>query len=73
MHHMKENPEIEKEILTNIKYICKITPIITESLRNGCDVAQMANGDIIVSEVKTVNTHYSWDDSKERMMKSNKT
>ncbi|MDX1917428.1 MAG: DUF2671 domain-containing protein [Rickettsiaceae bacterium] len=69
---MTENTKTEKNILTDVKYICKITPIITESLKSGCDVAQMPNGDIIITEVKTVNTHYIWDDSKAKMIKSSR-
>ncbi len=69
---MKEIQENTNDILTNMKYICKVTPIITESLKNGCDVVQMPNGDIIVTEVKTVNTHYAWDDLKTKMIKSNR-
>lgn len=60
----------EEDVLTKAKYICKITSIVTESLQKGCDVAQLPNGDIIVSEVKTVNTHYTWDKNKQRMVRS---
>lgn len=56
-------------ILTDLKYICKSTPLITESLQKGLDVVQMPNGDIIVTEIKTVNTQYSWDKRKEKMIR----
>ena len=59
-----------EDILTDIKYICKTSGLITESLQRGCDVAQLPNGDIIVSEVKTVNTQYSWDSEKNRMIRT---
>jgi hypothetical protein len=66
---MSEQAE-EKDILTDVKYICKTSSLITESLQRGCDVAQLANGDIIVTEVKTVNTQYTWDQTKGRMVRS---
>lgn len=57
------------EVLTDLRYICKSTPLITESLQKGLDVAQMPNGDIIVTEIKTVNTQYSWDRNKGKMVR----
>ncbi len=60
------------EIFEDLKYICKSTPLIIESLQNGSDVAQLENGDLIVTEVKTINTQYSWDSNKARMIKSSK-
>jgi Protein of unknown function (DUF2671) len=68
MNERIKNQESE-DILTDIKYICKTSGLITESLQKGCDVAQLPNGDIIVSEVKTVNTQYSWDSEKNRMIR----
>ena len=65
------NTEIEEagDIFQDIRYICKTTPLITESLRDGRDVVQMPNGDIIVTEIKTVSTQYSWDERKQRMLR----
>lgn len=71
---MSENIEVKNEqeskILTDLKYICKSANLITESLQRGCDVAQLGNGDIIITEVKTVNTQYTWDETKGRMVRS---
>jgi ribosome biogenesis SPOUT family RNA methylase Rps3 len=55
--------------LTDIDYICKSTTLITESLRNGKDIAQLPNGDIIVTERKIVHLHYTWDSSKGKMVR----
>ncbi len=57
-------------ILTDVKYICKTSALITDSLRKGCDVAQLANGDIIITEVKTCNTQYSWSEDKGKLVRS---
>lgn len=55
--------------LTDIDYICKSTTLITESLRNGKDIAQLPNGDIIVTERKIVHLHYTWDPAKAKMVR----
>lgn len=57
------------ELLTNVKYICKSSALITESLQKGCDITQMSNGDIIVTEVKIVNVQYTWDSEKGKMVR----
>ncbi len=69
MNNLNQDDERE-DILSNVQYICKTSTLIRESLQRGCDVAQLANGDIIVTEVKTVNTQYSWDKSKNRIIRS---
>lgn len=56
-------------LFDDIKYICNSTGLITESLQKGFDVAQLPNGDIIVTEVKVVNVQYSWDKVKQKMVR----
>ena len=58
-----------EEVFDDLQYICESTGLITDSLQKGMDVAQMPNGDIIITEVKTVNTHYVWDKNKLRMVR----
>lgn len=58
-----------RDPLTDIDYICKSTTLITESLRNGKDIAQLPNGDIIVTERKIVHLHYTWDPIKGKMVR----
>lgn len=58
-----------RDPLTDIDYICKSTTLITESLRNGKDIAQLPNGDIIVTERKIVHLHYTWDPVKGKMVR----
>ena len=67
-----DEEEREGKIFSDLRYICKSTSLITESLQNGRDVAQLANGDLIITEVKTINTQYIWDANKARMIKSTK-
>lgn len=59
------------DILSNVKYICKSSSLITEALQKGLDIAQLPNGDIIVTEIKAINTQYSWDPEKSKMVKVN--
>lgn len=59
------------EPFDDIKYICVSADLITKSLQKGFDVAQLPNGDIIITEVKTVNIHYSWDHQKQKMVRIN--
>ncbi|WP_316353313.1 DUF2671 domain-containing protein [Candidatus Trichorickettsia mobilis] len=61
----------EQWVFSDLKYICSSTGLITESLQKGFDIAQLPNGDIIVTEVKTVNIRYSWDKKKQKMIKLN--
>ncbi len=61
------------DIFSDIKYICGSTPLIVESLQKGLDIVQLSSGDVIVTEIKTVNTHYSWDKNKQRMVKISQT
>lgn len=69
----QEKTEESKEIFDNLKYICDSTSLIVESLKKGLDIAQLPSGDIIVTEVKTVNTLYSWDVQKNKLVKINQT
>lgn len=71
MEENKNNVKNKEAILTDVRYICKTNPLMAESLQSGCDVAQLSNGDIIITQVKTVNTHYTWDSNKGKMVRIN--
>ncbi len=66
----REASSKKADVLSHPKYICGSCTIITDSLRKGCDVVQMPNGDIIIREQKVVTTRYSWNCSKEKMVKA---
>jgi hypothetical protein len=63
----------EKDIFSDINYICNSTSLIVDSLQKGLDVAQLPSGDVIVTEIKTINTQYSWSEAKQRMIKIGQT
>jgi hypothetical protein len=60
----------ENDLMSDVKYICKSCSLITESLQKGCDVMQMPNGDIIITELKAVTFHYIWDTKKSALVRS---
>ena len=64
-----EKNDQPKDVMSDIRYICKSCSLITESLQKGCDVMQMPNGDIIITEVKTVTFQYSWDEKKGKLVR----
>jgi hypothetical protein len=66
----KDIKKEEKDIFSDLQYICDSNSLIIDSLKRGLDVAQLPNGDIIITEIKTVNTQYSWDKTKQRMVKT---
>lgn len=55
------------ELVHDVEYICGSTKLIVDSLRNGNDVAQLPNGDVMVTEVKVVHMHYVWNEKRKKM------
>ena len=53
-----------------MRYVCKSCSLITESLQKGCDVMQLTNGDIIVTEMKAVTFQYTWDDKRGKLVRT---
>ena len=68
--NISPQPSEDGGIMSDIRYICKSCSLITESLQKGCDVMQLANGDIIITEMKPITFQYSWDDKKGRLVRS---
>ena len=66
---MTENTE-NQDILTTPEYICASHKLIIEALRNNQDVAQLSNGDLVITEVKIITTNYIWNKAVNRLMKS---
>lgn len=68
--YVENNSTQEEDLMSNVKYVCKSCSLITESLQKGCDVMQMPNGDIIITELKAVTFHYTWDAKKSALVRS---
>ena len=47
-------------LAVDINYIRKSTNLVNDALQKGYDIMQLANGDIVVTEVKTVTYSYKW-------------
>jgi hypothetical protein len=60
----------EEDLMSDMRYVCSSCALITESLQKGCDVLQLANGDIIVTEIKPVTFQYSWDSKRGKLIRS---
>lgn len=60
----------ENSPFDDIDYIRASSPLIIRSLEEGSHIAQLPNGDIIVTEVKVVNSHYIYDREKQKMIKT---
>lgn len=50
----------DSNIFSDINYVRKSSSLVGDALQKGSDIMQMANGDIIVTEVKTVTYKYVW-------------
>ena len=59
----------EKFFLSELDYIVELTKVMSV-LKQGCDLTQLTNGDVIVSQVKTIHTHYKWSAEKKKLIKS---
>ena len=71
--HSKNSSANESEdnsVFSDMRYVCKSCSLITESLQKGCDVIQMPNGDIIVTEMRPVTLQYTWDSKKGKIVRS---
>lgn len=66
----QEKLDTEEDILNDPKYVCLSSSLITESLKRGCDIMQMPNGDIIITETKTVAIKHSWNSKSEAFIET---
>ena len=60
----------EKDLMLDMRYISKSCALITESLQKGCDVMQLSNGDIVVTELKAVTFQYTWDEKRSKLIRT---
>jgi hypothetical protein len=70
LNFIKKLPEIidENNPSTDINYIRKSTDMVNEALSKGHDVLQLANGDILITEVVT--NCYSWNKKQNKFERS---
>ncbi len=61
--------ESEEDIMLDISYVRESCALIAEALKNGCDIIQLANGDIITIELKPITIQYVWDSEKGKLIR----
>ena len=61
--------DTEYDLMSDVNYITKSCSLITESLQKGCDVMQMPNGDIVITEMRPVTLQYSWDKERSKLVR----
>ncbi len=60
----------EADMMSDPSYLRQSSALINDALQKGFDILQLANGDIVMTGVKTVVYQYSWDESKGKLVRS---
>ncbi len=58
------------ELMANPEYLRHSSSIINDALKDGFDVLQLPNGDIVTTGTKIITNTYSWDKSKAKLVKA---
>lgn len=61
------------DLMTNPEYLRHSSAVINEALKEGFDVLQLPNGDIVTTGTKTIVHTYIWDAGAARLDKSRAT
>ncbi len=58
------------DMMADPSYLRQSSALINDALQKGFDVLQLANGDIVMTGVKTVVYQYTWDEAKSKLVRS---
>ncbi|MBY0356166.1 MAG: DUF2671 domain-containing protein [Rickettsiales bacterium] len=58
------------DMMSDARYLRQSSSLINEALQKGFDVLQLADGDIVMTGVKTVVYQYSWDEAKGKLVRA---
>jgi hypothetical protein len=58
------------DMMADPRYLRQSSSLINEALQKGFDVLQLADGDIVMTGVKTVIYQYSWDEEKGKLVRA---
>lgn len=61
------------ELMANPEYLRHSSAVINEALKDGFDVLQLPNGDIVTTGTKIITHTYMWDAGKRKLVKSRAT
>lgn len=58
------------ELMANPEYLRHSSSIINDALKDGFDVLQLPNGDIVTTGTKIITHTYAWDAGKAKLVKA---
>ena len=58
------------DLMANPEYLRHSSSIINDALKDGFDVLQLPNGDIVTTGTRIVTNTYAWDASKAKLVKA---
>lgn len=60
----------EADVMSDPTYLRQSSTLINDALQKGFDVLQLADGDIVMTGVKTVVYQYTWDETKKKLVRT---
>ena len=63
--------DVVSDLAKDLNYIKKSSALVSDALQKGADIMQLATGDIVVTEMKTVTYKYVWNNKKGRFERAN--
>ena len=67
----KINSEGYYDVFMDQDYVCASWDLVQSALKRQCDVIQMPNGNVVITEQKVEVSTYEWDPKIGQMMKVN--
>lgn len=58
------------DLMANPEYLRHSSAVINEALKDGFDVLQLPNGDIVTTGTKIITNTYAWDAGKSKLVKA---
>lgn len=71
LENSTNNNDVVSNLANDTNYIRKSSVIVSEALQKGSDIMQLASGDLLITEVKTVTYKYNWNSTKGRFERAN--
>lgn len=65
-----DTEENTSDMMSDARYLRQSSSLINEALQKGFDVLQLADGDIVMTGIKTVVYQYSWDEEKGKLVRA---
>lgn len=62
--------DVAVDMMSNPDYLRQSSSLINDALQKGFDVLQLANGDVVMTGIKTVVYQYTWDEAANRLVRS---